>query len=525
MGKLILPERKIWSNFKPDFPVELNPDHPLFKYLVFAEWNGVDLLANRVASSFSGNITSGGRGTYNSAYPYPAQLTSTSISFVAGIYLHSYTAANLLLFPFFSQTTPIGDTYVQTYFGLNQLGGGSYANPFLRVQNNVTGGQEFGIQSSANVPLGIHHYAGTIDQATATCQWFEDGVLESNMTGGGSWATLGAASSSNGYSSNQTISVSASAFGDPLSGVLYSFAFNGFVLDSGWAESFTQNPSQLLRPRQRALMISVGSGGGVALDSTTTATGTGTGTLSVEIPIQSSSVAVASGTGILSQSVSFAGSGTATVTGTGDLQISIPFNASAIATAAGSASMSIAQALAGSGTATGSGSGTLSTNGQMSGSGTATGSGAGTISLSIALSASAIAQAVGSGQLSISGAMAGSGTASGSGTGNLTQSIPLVSSSLATVSGTGTMVNSVPLTSSAVVNASGAGMIGVQVGFSAHAFADAIGTGNMTLVIRLSGQAVAQAVGSGALSQSGVLQSNRRFTINALGRNFIINAF
>jgi stage V sporulation protein SpoVS len=68
-------------------------------------------------------------------------------------------------------------------------------------------------------------------------------------------------------------------------------------------------------------------------------------------------------------------------------------------------------------------------------------------------------------------------------------------------------------------------MIGVQVGFSAHAFADAIGTGNMTLIIRLSGQAVAQAVGSGALSQSGVLQSNHRFTINALGRNFIINAF
>jgi hypothetical protein len=86
------------------------------------------------------------------------------------------------------------------------------------------------------------------------------------------------------------------------------------------------------------------------------------------------------------------------------------------------------------------------------------------------------------------------------------------------------MVNSVPLTSSAVVNASGMGMLGVQVGFSAQAFADAMGTGNMSLIIRLSGQAVAQAVASGALTQSGILQANPRFTINALGRNFTINA-
>jgi hypothetical protein len=67
-------------------------------------------------------------------------------------------------------------------------------------------------------------------------------------------------------------------------------------------------------------------------------------------------------------------------------------------------------------------------------------------------------------------------------------------------------------------------MLGVQVGFNAQAFADAIGTGNMSLIIRLSGQAVAQAVASGVLEQSGILQANPRFTINALGRNFTINA-
>jgi stage V sporulation protein SpoVS len=68
------------------------------------------------------------------------------------------------------------------------------------------------------------------------------------------------------------------------------------------------------------------------------------------------------------------------------------------------------------------------------------------------------------------------------------------------------------------------GQIGVQVGFSAQSFADAVGTGNLSLIIRLSGQAVAQAVGSGALHQSGILQANPRYTINALGRNFTINA-
>ena len=526
MGKLILPERKIWGNFKPDFPVEISPSSGYVDGLTSAFYPlNLHLVYNLVQKSF-----------------YPFNYTNGGVGIAPGVGL---LGRELTFTPGWINERSNFDSRCGESSALTIISRVIPRNNGYEINNQLCVDEVF--YSSAFYDHECIFYSQTTNQFAL--QVYDTSYVAHVLTSSvvvplGTLATISATISYTSSSFDITLSVngvSASltgsigllpledlAIGGPsqnsnmFDGGLIDFYTWNYVLPPNFISQFSA--PKLLRPRQRALMISVGSGGGVALDSTTTATGTGTGTLSVEIPIQSSSVAVASGTGILSQSVSFAGSGTATVTGTGDLQISIPFNASAIATAAGSASMSIAQALAGSGTATGSGSGTLSTNGQMSGSGTATGSGAGTISLSIALSASAIAQAVGSGQLSLSGSLSGSGTASGTGLGILTQTIPLVASSLATVSGTGTMVNSVPLTSSAVVNASGMGMLGVQIGFSAHAFADAISTGNMTLILRLSGQAVAQAVGSGALSQSGILQANPRYTINALGRNFTINA-
>jgi hypothetical protein len=521
MGLIYLPERKIKANFKPDFPVELNPNHPLFPSVVSAILvNGasaIDLATGYIGqnvNSVTPTITSGGRAGSFSGSSYFAFPADNRYNITGPISIIAKTS----IIPggyqgFASKNVSDGATDNPFDFGTNNAS--PSALNFVRA--NASG--YVAITSTGTIPAGNNILGVSHDGNGAVYpNLYINGINVGSSVGGSAYT-----GSPTGNTAPLWIGRRQDG-GEQLDGTLSCIWFFNQVLTAQQHASFVSNFYQLLRPRQRALMIPVSSGGAVALDSSTTATGTGAGTLSVEIPIQSSSVAVASGSGILSQSIPMAASATATVTGTGDLQIAIPLDASAIAAVAGSASMSIAQALAGSGTATGSGSGTLSTNGQMSGSGTATGSGAGTISLSIALSASAIAQAVGSGQLSISGAMAGSGTASGSGTGNLTQTIPLVSSSLASVSGTGTMVNSVPLTSSAVVNASGMGMLGVQVGFSAQAFADAMGTGNMSLIIRLSGQAVAQAVASGALTQSGILQANPRFTINALGRNFTINA-
>ena len=527
MGLIYVPERKISATFSPDFPVEARTDiiHPV--HLWHPQPYPRDLVGNahayhqgqlsqlEVGRSGRSVYSTGGSASSDTGYyadPETSNLSGLNALTVFAVVTFNQTSGGVETGILRCEST--GGAAYQYAIDYNS---GTQQLYLLLVTNGTTGWTSSVFVTIPQPTAGIPY--------VVVGKWVSGGYIYISVTPMGetpvwltaSYAVTGSISESGsgsyihvggmGYYSNVTAFI----------GNVYLGGVLPYSIDPVAASALTQNPFGVaLRPRQRALMIPVGSGGTVALDSSTTATGTGTGTLSVEIPIQSSSVAVASGSGILSQSIPMAASATATVTGTGDLQIAIPLDASAIATAAGSASMSIAQALAGSGTASGIGTGTLSTNGQMSGSGTAAGTGGGTISLSIALSASAIAQAVGSGELSLSGSLSGSGTASGTGIGNLTQTIPLVASSLATVSGTGTMVNSVPLTSSAVVNASGMGMLGVQIGFSAHAFADAISTGNMTLILRLSGQAVAQAVGSGALSQSGILQANPRYTINAL---------
>ncbi len=539
MALIQVPDRVIQSNWKPDYPVEINPEHPRAGDLIAAclhnEKNGIKVwnLANGTVGNFQSStavtrdIESNGRTinftTASTLGYYPATITPTA----------TYTIMALVTFKLGGsiQSFIDDDNHPSTprVFQFRQ----NVSNQVEFIAFN-TAGTAYTLDAPGaitfNKPTWCVATLSGLNQAVWMNKAKTTGVITGSPQSTDSVLWCGVSKVSGGTQS--------------LTGSISHWMMFDALLSDAEIENIQDRPFQIYRPKSRDIWVSVAGSSGSALSGTGTAIADGSATASVAIPIVSASIATSSGTATISQAIPFTAASTATATGSGNLTesvaaagtgttsgagaatisqaISIASNATATATASGNLQLAIS--MTSSAVATATGSATMATNGALQGTGTATGTGSGTMGMSIALSASAIAQAIGSGSLGISGSFQGTGTATGTGSATMGQAIPMLSASLASVSGTGTMVQIVPLQSAAVVNASGSGIVALQISMDAAAMAAAAGLGNLSLVVQMNANTVAQAIGSGYLSTGTALIPIPRYTVNAIGRTFSASA-
>lgn len=201
----------------------------------------------------------------------------------------------------------------------------------------------------------------------------------------------------------------------------------GSLFSSEKAKSLSDNPWQILAPRETHIFVPVSAGGGstlnaaatggavaggsaslaaqVALSGVGVSTADGSATAAVSIPLAAAGFAVSSGTASAVATVTVSAAGLAQAAGTANLSggAAGSIGATGQAQASGSALLNITVTLNATGSSQSSGSANLSGGapGQVAASGGAQAGGSAQIKATVSISAAGYAQAMASGQLSI----------------------------------------------------------------------------------------------------------------------------
>ncbi len=269
MGLIQVPGRRIRANFKPDFPVEINQDHPLASSLVFAshvtqgELVGnlpENIYANSVLTTGpQGRVVSGagngnGYANYAIGMSHPLRSLNNTATFVFIANLEAVLVTNgagIVTGPQFyaNDTSP--------YVAFAILQGNSYANALQLFWAISTSSFNGAAIMSGVIATGWHVYAITFTflGSSNVISFYRDGLLigTSTQTSNVGPITFGT------YNAPAILSVGsvAAVSQSQLSNV---YIFNK-VLSTAEIQSLNWNPYQLLRAKQRDIWLTVGGGG------------------------------------------------------------------------------------------------------------------------------------------------------------------------------------------------------------------------------------------------------------------------
>lgn len=293
MGMIYIPNRKVWSNLKPDFPVEIDDENTIAQTLVFyipfteGEGGSVDLVAGRMPAPVGsyppwgvgqhGRVAAG-NATGSAWYP-----RDTRMEFPTGWWAFfgnvAATQPNQYARPFgktFSNGT--ASPYVSYDFEFNR--GGSGANNASAAAS--VGGTNY--SAAGTVTVGRDSvFVGTFDGGNL--HFYQDGVLI------GANANAGVLTYDTSSAGNLILAGSSSVTAaNQFAGDIYWCAAGNRPLSANQIRSLSQNPFQLVRPKRRRLWL--------AYSATTgdTATGSAITTLTASGAAQSKQQATGSAT-------------------------------------------------------------------------------------------------------------------------------------------------------------------------------------------------------------------------------------
>ena len=321
--QLFIPAPGIQANFKPDFPVELDPNHPLrnnlLAYCLHAEIGSqVQNLANGSFGTFSGVdlsriIGSEGRaiqfsGATAGKTHYPAQITPTNkFTIMARVNCQLSGAV---------QNWIDDDNYPSTPRAFQFRQNASNQVEFITFDSAATAYTLDG----ATIPLNTNVWVGASVSGTNMAVWLNTTKTTGTMT-------------NPQVSTDSTIWIGESKIytgAQPFKGIIYEWLMFNTVLSDAEIVNLQQNPYELLRPKQRDLWLMVGSSNANNLVGTSAETQSASAGLSIAVPMVAASVQVQTSSGVASVGIPLAGSATATQSASGSLQITVPLNAQAI---------------------------------------------------------------------------------------------------------------------------------------------------------------------------------------------------
>ncbi len=487
--QLLIPAPGIQANFKPDFPVEINQDHPLARFVVFYNWNGVDLAAQGPAAIDHTSKTIDKSGRTNTTAASQINMQWNSPVFGQGDFTmiqYSNPASASAIGAMISQKNDsLGTPYTQINLyanGTYQTGTVSAGIFSISTYDANTVEKNQGMNSNGGMVDGnFHQFIGTRIGTAYTV--YRDGVNVSSGTGtAGNW---------NWYRAGQKLAIGNDGNVTTTSLAMqesYTIILAGYGMTQAEITSIFRNPYQLLRAKQRDLWIPVSSTPSNNLVGTSAETQSASAGLSIAVPMVAASVQMQTASGVASVGIPLTGSATATQSASGALQIAVPLDAQAIQEQAGSGAMSISVTLSGNAIQEGYNTGAL----------TNTASGA------VSLVGEADQAQSSSGLLSIGVSPSGASLAVQSASGNLTTLVSLTGSSVQAHQASGGLI--------------------VTVNLNAEELQSQSAAASMTLRINLNAESVQQAIAQGYLSNGGILTPDPRYTINALGRSFTVSA-
>ena len=511
MSKIWIPPRKIQANFKPDFPVEIDPKSPvhdaLFYYLLGSNnFNAVDISARQnngtVVAPFNNSIGLIGR---------QASFTGTNQEIKTPININNYPDVTVLwvMRPTVAYNSGVIDEFwAQIGSTTPEFSAQHYSDNNLYIGWNRSGSdQRVALPASATNWITTKYTVWALTVKSGGYTTIYQNGKQIGINGGGT--TTGGATDTSLYIGGNGV------IGSTLvhsSSIFSSFCIVPRCLSAVEIAQLGGNVAFGLRTKQRPLMIAVG-GGTPANNLTGTAaeSQSASGIVAIGVPIVAASIQTqtASG-GILQAGVQVSGSAIATQSASGALSIAIPLSAAASQLQSATGNIGISVTLAGNAFQEAYASGVL-TN-------TAAGG--------VALAGTSGQSQSASGLLSIGVNPSGASLVIQSATGNLTQIINLSGISVQAHQASGGLIVTANLAGQTIQDAF------AQAALSNIPSSTLSGTteqsqsaiGGLTLRINLDGQSVQQAIASGYLSNSGILISDSRYTIYAQGRNFTIYA-
>ncbi len=258
MGMIYVPNRKVWSNLKPDFPVEIDDENTIAQTLVFyiplteGEGGSVDLVVGRIPAPVGSyppwGVGQHGRVAAGNAIGSAWYPRDTRMEFPTGWWAFfgnvAATQPNQYARPFgktFSNGT--ASPYVSYDFEFNR--GGSGANNASAAAS--VGGTNY--SAAGTVTVGRDSvFVGTFDGSNL--HFYQDGVLI------GSNANAGVLTYDTSSSGNLILAGSSSVTAaNQFAGDIYWCAAGNRPLSANQIRSLSQNPFQLVRPKRRKLWL------------------------------------------------------------------------------------------------------------------------------------------------------------------------------------------------------------------------------------------------------------------------------
>ncbi len=317
MGLIYIPEKKIRRNFKPDYPVELNKDSPFCSALLgcIATNSPVNLVTGvpltAVGARITEQITSHGRGFLFSRNWYlqtetlPAIGTNPYTIFWAGVTGANYSALSN------NFGALVGDSVNQMALAQGPYGGGV---------GNLCGVSNWTTTPSITYAIPANTYTVLALVRTASSFiFYRDGVQIGTVA-------------ITPYSQPASEMIVGSFIASTSYWAVENTTIMAGRVARGWsaaeAQSFTLNPYQLLRPKQRTLIFPLSSGSGIT-GSLATTDGADVMSATVLVAI-SGQMATTDGADVFSASVSVQVNATMGVTDGADIMSASGTVASAI---------------------------------------------------------------------------------------------------------------------------------------------------------------------------------------------------
>lgn len=541
MSAILIPERRIRRNYKPDFPVRLREGG-------FPRPNALTLLRDvadqkyfDVARDDWYTISSAGLVARPTPFGLGVHNTGTS-----SIYLGSWPSIGLDIDAVSGITAILVLDYRQALTGSayerywpHHVSSNGACGVFLDSSGFRYTVRNLPVSAINPASYGLQVVVMRISDANGQ-QFWRNGVLDYDASLSTFWST--AASGAQIYSSGAEAQASSNSL----------LAMGYWAQDLG--PSFCQALSaeglpMLLRPKRRAIWVPMGGAASVDLAGNAAAqaaaaaalthavplagaglsVATATGALSVSIPLAAAaqSQAAASATLTTSGSAALAGNATAQANATGGLGLTVPLSGAAVAQALAQAGITHSVPLAGAASGQAGASGALTLN--ISLSGTAISQAAASAGLTVLgasdLAGNATAQAAASAALTHAVPLSGASVVVGNASGSLSQIVPVAGAAASASMATGGLDVAVSLSAAALAQAlAAAGLTVTASGLAGAAAADASAGGTLTLRVNLEGAAIANAIASGALSTAGlILAGTPGYTVTRNRRDYSVS--
>ncbi len=257
MSKIYIPSRNIQANFKPDYPVELDPKHPLTR-------NTIAYYTNASNSGGQINLANGSYGAYTSDVGNIIGSLGRGVSFsggTAGInHYPAFVGATNGTFTILARVVSRLSGTTQNIIDCDNYPSSPRLFQFRQAASNAIEFITFDASAAAytldggTIPLNTPVWVAASVSGTNTAVWINTAKTTGTMTS----PQVSSSATTNGttwwvgeskiYSGAQ-----------PLNGIVYEWmVFNSVPSDSEII-SLQQNPYQLLRPKRKALHLTVGS--------------------------------------------------------------------------------------------------------------------------------------------------------------------------------------------------------------------------------------------------------------------------